>query len=260
MRGCFWWCSVLLAVGFVVLPKLGKTLVSVGGKVCYRQCRQRCASSYTGSAGLLDGFSDGFSAGIAALGTDDPPDRQPVAGIMSVIPGDDFTAFYLLHFWPIRVTWGDALGKRGLSCFDAVVEGVAKFFFWHLAQPVGYGIVYICAYNAGELDDVQLLFGGLVAVREALYLLMVCACTYAYPAFLLVNVGASVKNRGQRASFELGGYSFLAVYCLAPGASDLSLGIAPFPTRSLSSACARSDTTPLRVRREVRDVRAVWQE
>ena len=51
-------------------------------------------------------------------------------------------------------------------------------------------------------------------MREALYLLLVLACTWANPAFLLVDVGASVRDT--EASLGRGGYEFLALYVLAP--------------------------------------------
>lgn len=43
--------------------------------------------------------------------------------------------------------------------------------------------------------------------RETLYLLVVLACVWFKPAFLLVDVGASVRDPQI-------GYSFLAVYVL----------------------------------------------
>ena len=51
-------------------------------------------------------------------------------------------------------------------------------------------------------------------MREAVYLLSVLACTWVNPAFLLVDVGASVRDT-EAASVECG-YSFLALYVLAP--------------------------------------------
>ena len=52
-------------------------------------------------------------------------------------------------------------------------------------------------------------------MREALYLLSVLACTWANPAFLLVDVGASVRDT-VGAVKGYGGYVFLAMYVLAP--------------------------------------------
>ena len=51
-------------------------------------------------------------------------------------------------------------------------------------------------------------------LREALYLLAVGACAWVNPAFLLVDVAASVRNEGS-GDIE-GGYAFLAMYVVAP--------------------------------------------
>ena len=74
--------------------------------------------------------------------------------------------------------------------------------------------MFSCAVQVGELDGLQLWLGGFVAVREALYTLMVVACTWVNPTFLLVDVGASVRFGGTDA-FD-GGYGFLAMYVVAP--------------------------------------------
>jgi hypothetical protein len=71
-----------------------------------------------------------------------------------------------------------------------------------------YFTVFGCYW--GELDDWQKLFGGAVAVREALYALSVLAALCGNPDFLLVDVGASVRDTD--AGGVLGGYGFLALY------------------------------------------------
>ena len=103
----------------------------------------------------------------------------------------------------------------GLSPFGAVKQGLGKLFFWHLAQPASYFVVFACAVQAGELDGLQLWLGGFVAGREALYTLMVVACTWVKPTFLLVDVGASVREDTENDGFN-GGYGFLAMYVVAP--------------------------------------------
>ena len=61
------------------------------------------------------------------------------------------------------------------------------------------------------LEPVQRWLGGFVLLREALYLLAVGACAWVNPAFLLVDVAASVRDEGGG-----GGYGFLAMYVVAP--------------------------------------------
>ena len=60
----------------------------------------------------------------------------------------------------------------------------------------------------------QRWLGGFVLLREALYLLTVVACARVNPAFLLVDVAASVRDKGGD-KLE-GGYTFLAMYVVAP--------------------------------------------
>ncbi len=192
---------MLLAVGLAVFPKFGKKLVLES--VCQRFVKCCRPADY-----LAD------TARLALL----YPDRQELKNFedsRSVVALD-----LVGELREENIAWNKAVDMRGLSRFDAVVEGAGKFLFWHVAQPVGYGLVYGCALSAGELDGVQIFFGGLVAVREALYLLMVCACTCVYPAFLLVDVRASVARKAESAFF--GGYGFLMMYCLAPGQSIFS--------------------------------------
>eukprot|EP01047_Picozoa_sp_COSAG01_P124179 COSAG01_NODE_53149_length_341_cov_0.822314_1_plen_108_part_01 len=65
------------------------------------------------------------------------------------------------------------------------------------------------------LDPVQRWLGGFVLLREALYLLAVGACAWVNPAFLLVDVGASVRDEDVGIPFA-GGYLFLTMYVVAP--------------------------------------------
>ena len=75
-----------------------------------------------------------------------------------------------------------------------------------------------------------------MAAREALYALTVLAALCGNPAFLLVDVGASVRDTD--AEHGEGGYAFLAMYVLAPeklaavaafggGGCGLTPGVAP---------------------------------
>ena len=67
------------------------------------------------------------------------------------------------------------------------------------------------AYWAG-LDGWQKGFGAAVAVREALYVLATLVGLAYNPAFLLVDVGASVRDKDG----DFPGYVFLGLYVLAP--------------------------------------------
>ena len=84
------------------------------------------------------------------------------------------------------------------------------------SQPALYFWVFLDAFPA--LEPVQRVLGCLVAGREALYLLSVLACTVVNPAFLLVDVGASVRDiTVDDVHLDVdGGYSFLFMYVVAP--------------------------------------------
>ena len=74
------------------------------------------------------------------------------------------------------------------------------------------------AYWAG-LDGWQKGFGAAVAVREALYVLATLVGLAYNPAFLLVDVGATVRDKEWMSSaghLRGGGYVFLGMYVLAP--------------------------------------------
>ena len=80
------------------------------------------------------------------------------------------------------------------------------------AEPALYCWVFSDAFPA--LEPVQRVLGCLVAGREALFLVSVLACTWVNPAFLLVDVGASVRD--ETVAGTDGGYGFLFMYVVAP--------------------------------------------
>ena len=74
------------------------------------------------------------------------------------------------------MSWATVAYHRGLSKPEALAESGFKLLCWHIGQPVGYFLVYGCAIS--QLDNLQVWLGGVVAVREALYVLMVMICTW----------------------------------------------------------------------------------
>ena len=102
---------------------------------------------------------------------------------------------------------------NGMSREEALKSGVAKLLLWHLLQPALYlGYVFLDVLE--ELQPQQQALGGAVFVREMVYLLTVLACTWANPAFLLVDVGASVRGTSDAPGFA--GHMFPSLYVLAP--------------------------------------------
>eukprot|EP01047_Picozoa_sp_COSAG01_P016036 COSAG01_NODE_811_length_13417_cov_6.641012_8_plen_1526_part_00 len=120
-----------------------------------------------------------------------------------------FTAFELYRNGS---SWDYARRRNGQTACGAWMLGATRLLLWHLVQPAMYFLVL--GVYAGEIDALQLGLGVAVAVREAGYLLTTLACAWANPAFLLVDVGASVRD--WRGEFNECGYIFLLMYVLAP--------------------------------------------
>jgi hypothetical protein len=121
-----------------------------------------------------------------------------------------------LVFSEVDSSWASALHVNGQSPYGAAATAAARLVLWHWLQPTLYYAVFWSYW--GELDKWQRGFGTAVAVREALYALTVLVVLCRNPAFLLVDVGASVRDKGA-ANWEdvpIAGYGFLAMYVLAP--------------------------------------------
>ena len=78
---------------------------------------------------------------------------------------------------------------------------------WHLLQPALYFYVFLGAFS--DLDTAQQVLGSLVAFREGVYALSVVACVVVNPAFLLVDMGATVREQDD-------GMLVLVMYVVAP--------------------------------------------
>lgn len=117
------------------------------------------------------------------------------------------------YFW--ESTWDLARAMNGQSQRAAVVKAVCKLLGWHWLQPALY--CALLALNWPEIDKAQKVFGTCVAVREALYFLSTCLCMWTNPAFLLVDIGATVRSDKTYSSLPvLSGYRFLLMYVVAP--------------------------------------------
>ena len=106
-------------------------------------------------------------------------------------------------------SWAAAVDANGMSRGGALASGALKLLLWHALQPALHFWVFLDAFPA--LEPVQRVLGCLVAGREALYLVSVLVCTWVNSAFLLVDVGASVRDTGGE-----GGYTSLFMYVIAP--------------------------------------------
>lgn len=78
----------------------------------------------------------------------------------------------------------------------AVIANTAlnTLLLWFVAQPLLYFLVFSLAAVDGELDAMHMWFGGAIAVRESFVLVCVLLGVHYNPAFLLVDLGASVSD------------------------------------------------------------------
>ena len=111
--------------------------------------------------------------------------------------------------------WAMARAMNGQSQCGALLEAAAKLLGWHWLQPSLYWA--LLAMHWGDIDAAQRVFGVGVAVREALYFLSTCVCLWTNPAFLLVDIGATVRSDEMVTRNPAGsGYPFLLLYVVAP--------------------------------------------
>ena len=94
----------------------------------------------------------------------------------------------------------------GMPAFAAAMMALMRLLR-HLGYPAAIWFVLVA-----NRDVVPVLVFALLSVRQGLHILVVLLCACVNPAFLLVDVGASMRDRGD----SLGGYSFLAMYVVAP--------------------------------------------
>ena len=109
-----------------------------------------------------------------------------------------------------------ARAMNGQSQCGALLEAAAKLLGWHWLQPSLYWA--LLAMHWGDIDAAQRVFGVGVAVREALYFLSTCVCLWTNPAFLLVDIGATVRSDEEvEVRDEPGGQGVLLVIVEEPG-------------------------------------------
>ena len=122
--------------------------------------------------------------------------------------------------------WLDAVRENDLSTatevmwpWPALALAGFRAIFWHYLQPV-FTAYFICFYWNTLMqfaDDMHLLIAAVqyaVLVREGLYISFVTVCIFVNPAFLLVDVSASVNDK-LSPGIE-GGWQFFLLYVFAP--------------------------------------------
>lgn len=117
-----------------------------------------------------------------------------------------FTMHKLVHALSGESSWASAF--TGWSVWYAAMV-VPVRMLWHLGQPATIGFALFA-----HRDDVSDAVFVLLSVRQGLHVMCVLACTWSKPAYLLVDVGASVRDTKGDEFFR--GYTFLTMYVLAP--------------------------------------------
>jgi hypothetical protein len=159
---------------------------------------------------------------------------EPVPDILSIDTDNGGKA----SLWQIRSGnyngakgWSRAAEELGYSKTAALATSFIVLVFLHLVQPAVY--FFILNQYHSQMGNALLGLSKVVAVREAIYVLMVMYTLYARPAFLLVNLDASVRFReriGVKLMYALAPEKFVAII-----AGDI--GVLPVHTTAFD-ACA----------------------
>ena len=93
-----------------------------------------------------------------------------------------------------RIPWGDARVMTGMNahCHTALAAAFARLLLWHNLQPAAYGLAFVASWD--EISVLQRFLGVVVALREAIYVLLTLVCIRFNPAYLLVDTAATWRN------------------------------------------------------------------
>jgi hypothetical protein len=119
--------------------------------------------------------------------------------------------------------WEDAK-EHGWDSTAAPLCAFARIMFCHTAQPVLYWALFSLARADPALTGLSLACGWCVAVREGVYLMATLCSLFVNPAFLLIDVPATVSDApdddddedGEGGGGLVAGKTFLAAYVSAP--------------------------------------------
>ena len=111
-------------------------------------------------------------------------------------------------------SWAAACESKDLSpqSGNARVQAALRLLFWHAIQP----LVYFWAFEAAAptFGDRELFLARGVYIREVMYFVSALLCTAVNPAFLLVDVAATVSGAAETESSC--GIAFLLMYVISP--------------------------------------------
>eukprot|EP00943_MAST-04B_sp_MAST-4B-sp1_P005657 g5657.t1 len=155
---------IYLVIG-VLAPFLGRAL---GGKISQiffdSLCKATVDKTYDGfQASLIQGTTDGSS-------------------------GVTMTAVQVKRF-----NWLQARKRLGLTNAAAILVATIRLCVWHWLQPLLYWFAFY-SYSY-QLDQLQLIFGMIVGVREVIYFLLTIVCAIVNPIYLLMDTTATYNER-----------------------------------------------------------------
>ena len=111
--------------------------------------------------------------------------------------------------------WAAMLAHTQQSHCSALGKALLRLSFWHVAQPVAYFVVL--AVNASYIDGLQLWLGLAVGIREVIYLVATLLAAVVHPAFLAIDVAATVRLLPNvRGNYYGRGLPFFALYVASP--------------------------------------------
>lgn len=126
-------------------------------------------------------------------------------------------------------SFADAIESNGLRHQKglAYLIAVGRLIFWHLLQPILYGVVFNCEIE--NIDPLQRKLGWAVALREVVYFVSTWMCLWINPDFLLVDVmackrdldgqqtgGSTVSFQSELAESLMAGWGFVMMYVFSP--------------------------------------------
>lgn len=111
-------------------------------------------------------------------------------------------------------SWTDAVAANGQTYVSAAAAAILRLLFWHWSQPAIFFVVLYCSWD--QLDSPKQILGSAVAAREVGYVLATFLCLWVNPAFLIVDVCASVRDNTSQFGGTNAGLAFLAMYTLTP--------------------------------------------
>lgn len=111
--------------------------------------------------------------------------------------------------------WAAMLAITGQSHCSALGKALLRFSFWHVAQPVTYFVVLVV--NASYIDGLQLWLGLAVGIREVIYLVATLLAAVVHPAFLAIDVAATVRQLPDvHGNYYGRGLPFFSLYVASP--------------------------------------------